>query len=194
MAIESMTGFARAAGTAGVHGWAWEIRSVNGRGLDLRVRVPPGFEVLADTQGKEFVRAFYRAQSMDQVRNLQPLDAANKPAYVYLDIPGCAAPCTLTDFTAMVDKKLVASLPRAELAAPHLADLLALDDTGFRAIFAGSPIKRIGRNRFVRNCLYAAGNSGLAGLLPAVRALRGDEDEIVAEAARWAEARLSGEV
>ena len=84
--------------------------------------------------------------------------------------------------------------PRAELAAPHLADLLALDDTGFRAIFAGSPIKRIGRNRFVRNCLYAAGNSGLAGLLPAVRALRGDEDEIVAEAARWAEARLSGEV
>ena len=48
MAIESMTGFARASGTAGVHGWAWEIRSVNGRGLDLRVRVPPGFEVLAE--------------------------------------------------------------------------------------------------------------------------------------------------
>ena len=48
MAIESMTGFARAAGTAGIHGWAWEIRSVNGRGLDLRVRVPPGLEALAE--------------------------------------------------------------------------------------------------------------------------------------------------
>ena len=53
MAIESMTGFARAAGTAGVHGWAWEIRSVNGRGLDLRVRVPPGFEVLAEAARKK---------------------------------------------------------------------------------------------------------------------------------------------
>lgn len=76
-----------------------------------------GFEVLADAAGKEYVRAFYRAQTMDQVRNLQALDAANKPAYVYLDIPGCAAPCALTDFTAMVDKKLVASLPREKQAA-----------------------------------------------------------------------------
>ena len=53
-----------------------------------------------------------------------------------------------------------AFLPRAELAAPRLADLLALDDAAFRAMFAGSPIKRIGRNRMVRNCLIAAGNSG----------------------------------
>lgn len=60
MAIESMTGFARAAGTAGVHGWAWEIRSVNGRGLDLRVRVPPGFEVLAEAARKQLGAAFSR--------------------------------------------------------------------------------------------------------------------------------------
>ena len=60
MAIESMTGFARAAGTAGVHGWAWEIRSVNGRGLDLRVRVPPGFEVLAEAARKRLGSAFSR--------------------------------------------------------------------------------------------------------------------------------------
>ena len=53
-----------------------------------------------------------------------------------------------------------AFLPRAELAAPRLADLLALDDAAFREMFAGSPIKRIGRNRMVRNCLIAAGNSG----------------------------------
>jgi uncharacterized protein (TIGR00255 family) len=60
MAIESMTGFARSAGTAGVHGWAWEIRSVNGRGLDLRVRVPPGFEVLAEAARKKLGSAFSR--------------------------------------------------------------------------------------------------------------------------------------
>jgi epoxyqueuosine reductase len=49
---------------------------------------------------------------------------------------------------------------RAELRAPHLSELAALDDAGFRALFAGSPIKRIGRGRFVRNVLYAIGNSG----------------------------------
>ncbi|MFN7399841.1 MAG: tRNA epoxyqueuosine(34) reductase QueG [Sandaracinobacter sp.] len=81
--------------------------------------------------------------------------------------------------------------PRAELSAPRLADLLALDDATFRQIFSGSPIKRIGRDRFVRNCLYAAGNSGLAALLPPIRALLADPDPAVAEAARWAEALLA---
>jgi epoxyqueuosine reductase len=80
--------------------------------------------------------------------------------------------------------------PRAELAAPRLADLLSLDDATFRHLFSGSPIKRIGRDRFVRNCLYAAGNSGLAALLPPVRALLDDPDPAVADAARWAEAQL----
>lgn len=80
-----------------------------------------GFEVLADAAGKEYVRAFYRAQSMDQVRELQPLGADNKPAYVYLQIPGCADPCALRDFAAMVRPKLVASKP-APAAAPAKAD------------------------------------------------------------------------
>jgi epoxyqueuosine reductase len=83
-----------------------------------------------------------------------------------------------------------AFLPRAELAAPRLADLLALDDAGFRQLFAGSPIKRIGRNRLVRNCLYAAGNSGDPALLGQVRALTEDPDPVVAEAAEWALAKL----
>jgi epoxyqueuosine reductase len=82
-------------------------------------------------------------------------------------------------------------LPRAELVAPRLAELLALDDAGFRAVFSGSPIKRIGRNRFVRNCLYAAGNSEDAGLIAPVEALLYDPDPVVAEAAQWARARLS---
>jgi len=84
-----------------------------------------------------------------------------------------------------------AFLPRAELAAPQLADLLALDDAGFRQLFSGSPIKRIGRNRFVRNCLIAAGNSGNRNLVPVVETLRGDSDPVVAEAAEWAAAELA---
>ncbi len=81
-------------------------------------------------------------------------------------------------------------LPRAELVAPRLDELLALDDAGFRRFFSGSPIKRIGRDRFVRNCLYAAGNSGDAGLRAPVAALTGDADPAVADAAEWALARL----
>jgi epoxyqueuosine reductase len=84
-----------------------------------------------------------------------------------------------------------AFLPRAELAAPRLAELLTLDDAGFRALFSGSPIKRIGRNRFVRNCLYAAGNSGDATLVPLVNRLTGDPDPVVAEAAAWALGELA---
>src|SRR6476620_8053833 len=79
-----------------------------------------------------------------------------------------------------------AFLPRAELAAPRLADLLALDEGGFREMFAGSPIKRIGVKRMVRNCLIAAGNSGDPKLVPAVRAHLRDPDPVIAEAARWA--------
>jgi epoxyqueuosine reductase len=79
-----------------------------------------------------------------------------------------------------------AFLPRAELAAPRLSDLLKLDDAGFREMFAGSPIKRIGRNRMIRNCLIAAGNSGDPRLVEAVRPYLEDPDPVLAEAARWA--------
>ena len=83
-----------------------------------------------------------------------------------------------------------AFLPRAELAAPRLADLLALDDAAFREMFAGSPIKRIGRNRMIRNCLIAAGNSGDPTLASAVRPHLRDPDPVIAEAAEWALAQL----
>ena len=79
-----------------------------------------------------------------------------------------------------------AFLPRAELAAPRLADLLALDDAAFREMFAGSPIKRIGRNRMIRNCLIAAGNSGDASFAPAIAPHLDSDDPVIAEAARWA--------
>jgi epoxyqueuosine reductase len=103
----------------------------------------------------------------------------------------CLAVCPWNKFAATA-RTNQAFAARAELAAPRLADLLALDDAGFRQVFSGSPIKRIGRNRMVRNCLVAAGNSGDATLLPLVGRLRGDSDPVVAEAADWASAMLSG--
>lgn len=79
----------------------------------------------------------------------------------------------------------------ARVGAPPLAELAVLDDAAFRARFAGSPIKRIGRDRFVRNVLYAIGNSGDAGLRGVAAGLVGDADAAVADAARWAVARLA---
>ncbi|MFL6801490.1 MAG: tRNA epoxyqueuosine(34) reductase QueG, partial [Sphingomicrobium sp.] len=84
-----------------------------------------------------------------------------------------------------------AFLPRAELAAPRLSDLLALDDASFREMFAGSPIKRIGAKRMIRNCLIAAGNSADAELIPSIRRHVDDPDPIIAEAAQWALAQIS---
>ena len=101
----------------------------------------------------------------------------------------CLAVCPWNKF-ADEAAAMRAFVPRAELAAPRLAELLALDDAGFRALFSGSPIKRIGRNRFVRNCLYAAGNSGDAGLIAPVAVLMADPDPVVADAARWARGEL----
>ena len=101
----------------------------------------------------------------------------------------CLAACPWNKFaeSAAANKAFAG---RAELAAPALSDLLALDDAAFRQVFAGSPIKRIGRNRMVRNAAIAAGNSGDGGLVPALRALLRDEDPVVAEAAAWAVAVL----
>jgi epoxyqueuosine reductase len=101
----------------------------------------------------------------------------------------CLAVCPWNKFArAASEPKLQA---REELDAPRLAELAALDDAGFRAMFAGSPIKRIGRNRFVRNVCIALGNSGEPALRGALAPLCDDADEVVAEAARWALERLS---
>jgi epoxyqueuosine reductase len=99
----------------------------------------------------------------------------------------CLAVCPWNKFA--VAAREIGYQPRVGL--PDLAELAALDDAGFRARFAGSPIKRIGRGRFVRNVLYAIGNSGLAVLAPVAAGLRGDADPVVAEAADWALGRIS---
>ncbi len=100
----------------------------------------------------------------------------------------CLAVCPWNRFARpAADDKLVA---RADLTAPRLADLAGLDDAGFRAMFAGSPVRRIGRHRFVRNVLNAIGNSGRAALRPVAMRLTDDGDAVVADAARWAVRRL----
>ena len=80
---------------------------------------------------------------------------------------------------------------RADLMAPNLGELAMLEDSAFRTKFSGSPIKRIGRNRFVRNVLYAIGNSQRPDLIPVARGLCDDPDPTVADAASWAVERLS---
>ncbi|QKS01331.1 tRNA epoxyqueuosine(34) reductase QueG [Sphingomonas sp. CL5.1] len=102
----------------------------------------------------------------------------------------CLAACPWNKFANAAHANM-AFAPRAELVAPHIDELLGLDDAGFRQVFAGSPIKRIGRDRMVRNCLIAAGNSGDIALASAVTPLLDDPNEVVREAARWAMARLT---
>jgi epoxyqueuosine reductase len=100
----------------------------------------------------------------------------------------CLAVCPWNKFAQQTQE--LAFAPRAALTGPYLADLAALDDAAFRAMFRKSPIKRIGRDRFVRNVLYAIGNSADPALLPAAKALLADPNPTVADAARWATTQL----
>jgi epoxyqueuosine reductase len=100
----------------------------------------------------------------------------------------CLAVCPWNKFAAAHEEPAFA--PRAALTAPKLAELATLDDAAFRALFSGSPIKRIGRNRFIRNVLIAIGNSGDPRLRETAHALCTDADPVVAEAAAWAAAQL----
>jgi epoxyqueuosine reductase len=101
----------------------------------------------------------------------------------------CLAVCPWNKFARPTSHEKLTG--RSDLAAPELAELARLDDQAFRSKFAGSPIKRIGRNRFVRNVLIAIGNSGDQTLLATAEALRQDPDTVVAEAADWAVQRLA---
>ena len=101
----------------------------------------------------------------------------------------CLAVCPWNKFARRTQD--YAFLPRAELTAPRLADLAALDDKTFRTVFSGSPIKRVGRDRFVRNVLIAIGNCGDAAVLPAAKRLLGDGSPLVRAMAVWASRRLA---
>jgi epoxyqueuosine reductase len=100
----------------------------------------------------------------------------------------CLAVCPWNKFaTATRELKLAA---RDELREPALADLVSLDDAGFRKLFAGSPVKRLGHARFLRNVLIAIGNSGDPDFVPAVEARLADPAPLIRGAAAWALRRL----
>lgn len=100
----------------------------------------------------------------------------------------CLAVCPWNKFASVAAEAKLAA--RDDLREPPLSKLLLLDGAAFRAFFSGSPIKRIGRDRFVRNVLIAAGNSGDASLTPIVRGLLDDSSPLVRGAAVWALSRL----
>ena len=100
----------------------------------------------------------------------------------------CLAVCPWNKFAQQARE--VRYHAREDLKAPKLQELAQLEDAAFRARFSGSPIKRIGRDRFVRNVLYAIGNSGMPALRSVAQRLCDDADPTVADAARWAVMRL----
>jgi epoxyqueuosine reductase len=103
----------------------------------------------------------------------------------------CLAVCPWNKFARTASEAKLAA--RDDLRAPALADLLGLDDGRFRALFSGSPVKRIGRDRFLRNVLVAAGNSGDGELVAPCLQLLADPAPLVRGAAVWALSRLLGE-
>jgi epoxyqueuosine reductase len=100
----------------------------------------------------------------------------------------CLAVCPWNKFAREGREAKLAA--REALVAPRLADLAALDDAAFRALFAKSPVKRIGRDRFVRNVLIAVGNSGEPSLAATAEARLDDASPLVRGAAVWALGRL----
>ena len=100
----------------------------------------------------------------------------------------CLAVCPWNKFAKDASEaKLVA---RDDLNAPDLAELAKLDDTIFRQKFSGSPIKRIGRDQFIRNVLYAIGNSGQANLKSSITPHLNSDNPVIRDAAEWARRQL----
>jgi epoxyqueuosine reductase len=100
----------------------------------------------------------------------------------------CLAVCPWNKFASRAREQKLAARPA--LVAPDLADLVRLDDAAFRALFSKSPVKRIGRDRFVRNVLYAIGNSGDPALAAEAERRLDDASPLVRGAAVWALSRL----
>jgi uncharacterized protein (TIGR00255 family) len=140
MAIESMTGFAREAGTSGAHAFAWEVRSVNGRGLDVRVRVPTGFDSFSEAARKQFSAAFTRGTlhisltitseaSAPRPRINQEALAALIEAASQVQLPTGIAPATLDGLLAIRGVVEVSEESGDALSTLEQPVLAALADT-----------------------------------------------------------------
>ena len=119
-----------------------------------------------------------------------PVDVALRPMLgnrIY-GCDDCLAACPWNKYARQASE--LRYLARDELKAPKLAELASLNDSDFREKFSGSPVKRTGRNRFVRNVLYAIGNSKDQKLLSSAKQLMADDDLTVADAAKWAVQQL----
>ena len=103
----------------------------------------------------------------------------------------CLAVCPWNKFASAAREMRLQGRP--ELEGPDLAELVQLDDPGVRQLFAGSPVKRIGVARFLRNVLIAVGNSGAPSLVPLVELRLDDPEPLVRGAAVWALRRLDPE-
>jgi len=100
----------------------------------------------------------------------------------------CLAVCPWNKFASLTSEP--SFLSREDLKAPRLAELMALDDKTFRSMFAGSPIKRIGRDRFLRNVVIAVGNSGGADFAQSLERLLSDRSALVRAAAVWSLSKI----
>ncbi|MBE7620474.1 tRNA epoxyqueuosine(34) reductase QueG [Komagataeibacter sp. FXV2] len=131
-----------------------------------------------------------RCISYQTIENPDPIPHDLRPLmgnHIY-GCDDCLAVCPWNRFAQATRQMKLRARP--DLVAPALRDLAVLDDAAFRALFSGSPVKRIGRARFVRNVLVAIGNSARADLRCVAQALCDDPDPVVADAARWAVERL----
>jgi epoxyqueuosine reductase len=117
-----------------------------------------------------------------------PLEFREKIGNRIYGCDDCLAACPWNKFAQAASEAKLAA--RGGLRAPAIAELLTLDDAAFRLRFSGSPVKRIGRDRFIRNVLIAAGNSGSSELVACCRDLLGDASPLVRGAAVWALSRL----
>ncbi len=126
--------------------------------------------------------------TIEHKQDIEPELMAEMGNHIY-GCDDCLAVCPWNKFSAPTTEPHF--MPRVELAAPRLMDLAELDDAGFRRVFTASPIKRTGRDRFIRNVIIAMGNSGDNAFVPTLKKLTRDGSALVARSAQWAKDQLT---
>lgn len=192
MAIESMTGFAREAGTVATHAFAWEVRSVNGRGLDVRVRVPPGFELFSEAARKQMSAACSRgtlhvnlaitsAAAPARPRINQEALAALVEAAAGVSLPAGMAPASLDGLLAIRGVVEIAEEAEDAVAALEKPVLAALE-----RLVASLKQARLGEGQALE--------AVIAGHLATIARLTGEAESHPARSVEAVKARLAGQV